>query len=71
MTLPVLHVLGSLEVGGKERAVLRLVQHGIRDGQRHALLAGAHCIIRLLAKWPEKSYFVPKGSRYQWRRSPG
>lgn len=34
---PVVHLLSGLEVGGKERAALRLARHGMCAGERHEL----------------------------------
>ncbi|WP_043832617.1 glycosyltransferase [Muricoccus aerilatus] len=36
--LHVVHLLSGLEIGGKERAALRLARHGNRVGQRHGLV---------------------------------
>jgi glycosyltransferase involved in cell wall biosynthesis len=38
MTTKVLHLLSGLEIGGMERAVLRLASRGRREGMDHALL---------------------------------
>jgi hypothetical protein len=38
MMLKVLHLLSRLEIGGMERAVVRLASRGKREGMDHALL---------------------------------